>query len=54
MIQNDTQFKSAEERQRDEEFCKHYQDIGIPAIIGATALAKEKRASKSPKEPPKK
>lgn len=51
---NQNEFRSAEERQRDEEFCKHYHDIGIPAIIGATTLAKEKRASQSTKKTPKK
>jgi hypothetical protein len=54
MNQKSIQFKTAEERQRDEEFCKHYREIAIPAIIGATALTKEKRTSKSEKEAPKK
>jgi hypothetical protein len=51
---NQNEFKSAEERQRDEDFCKHYHEIGIAAIAGATALAKEKRNSSSGKETPKK
>ncbi len=54
MTKNEVQFKSAEERQRDEDFCAHYHALGIPAVVGATALARKKQPATSEKESPKK
>ncbi len=48
------QFKSAAERKRDAEICKHYRAIGIPAVVAATALKAEKRDSNLKEKSPKK
>ncbi len=47
-------FKSAAERKREADLCKHYRAIGIPAVVAATALSNKKDAVESTEKSPKK
>ncbi len=54
MNRKSVQFKSAQDREAEANFCKHYHAIGIAAVVAATALKAEKRLSNSADKSPKK